>query len=128
MLQALTLKLRTMSAWTSDGARPAMAADGETIVLQSMRRHLRTGSIVVGVLLAGAGGWAATANLSGAVVAPGVLVVESAVQKVQHPTGGIVGALNARDGDKVNAGDVLVSLDDTVTQANLSIVTRSWMP
>ncbi len=89
-----------------------------------MKRHLAIGSALVGLLVIGAGGWAATANIAGAVVAPGVLVVESSVKKVQHPTGGIVGALNVRDGDRVKAGDVLVSLDNTVTKANLSVVTR----
>ena len=31
----------------------------------------------------------------------------------------------ARDGDKVKAGDLLVRLDDTVTKANLAIVTKT---
>jgi HlyD family secretion protein len=43
---------------------------------------------------------------------------------VQHPTGGIVGELHVRDGDRVKAGDILVRLDDTVTRANLAIVTK----
>jgi HlyD family secretion protein len=46
------------------------------------------------------------------------------VKKVQHPTGGIVGELRVRDGDRVHAGDVVVRLDETVTRANLAIVTK----
>ena len=72
----------------------------------------------------GVGGWAATAQLSGALIAPGQIVVDSNVKKVQHPTGGIVGEVRVRDGDRVKAGDIVVRLDDTVTRANLAIVTK----
>ena len=91
----------------------------------SMRRALLGGAIVTGVLTLGVGGWAATVEISGAVVAGGVLVVESNVKKVQHPTGGVVGEVRVRDGDRVKAGDILVRLDDTQTRANLSIVTKA---
>ncbi|MGH6741368.1 MAG: HlyD family type I secretion periplasmic adaptor subunit, partial [Bradyrhizobium sp.] len=56
---------------------------------------------------------------------PGQIVVETNVKKVQHPTGGVVGELLARDGDAVKAGQILVRLDDTVTKANLAIVTKN---
>ncbi|HEX5230595.1 MAG TPA: HlyD family type I secretion periplasmic adaptor subunit, partial [Bradyrhizobium sp.] len=49
----------------------------------------------------------------------------SSLKKVQHPTGGVVGEVRAHDGDLVKAGDVLVRLDDTVTKANLAIVTKT---
>ena len=75
----------------------------------SLRRHLRLGTAVVVLLLGGLGGWAALADISGAVIAPGTLVVESNVKKVQHPTGGIVGELRVRDGDRVQAGDILIA-------------------
>jgi multidrug efflux pump subunit AcrA (membrane-fusion protein) len=52
-------------------------------------------------------------HISGAVIAPGVLVVDSYVKKVQHPVG-IVGEIPARNGDRVKAGDV-VRLDATIT-------------
>jgi HlyD family secretion protein len=92
---------------------------------RSIRRHLILGLAVVGVLAGGLGGWASTQEISGALIAPGQIVVESSVKKVQHPTGGVVGELLAHDGDKVKAGDVVVRLDDTVTKANLAIVTKN---
>jgi HlyD family secretion protein len=91
---------------------------------RSMRRHLVGAIVVVLILVVGVGGWAATAVISGAVVASGSVVVDSNVKKVQHPTGGIVGELRVRDGDRVHAGDVVVRLDETVTRANLAIVTK----
>ena len=90
----------------------------------SIRRHLRAGLAGVIVLAGGVGGWAATTELSGAVIGSGTLVVDSYAKKVQHPTGGVVGELNVREGAKVKAGDVLVRLDETVTRANLLIVVK----
>ncbi|HXL31267.1 MAG TPA: HlyD family type I secretion periplasmic adaptor subunit [Bradyrhizobium sp.] len=91
----------------------------------SIRLHLIIGLAVVAFLAIGLGGWATTAEISGALIAPGSVVVESNVKKVQHPTGGVVGEVLARDGDLVKAGDVVVRLDDTVTKASLAIVTKN---
>jgi HlyD family secretion protein len=91
---------------------------------RSIRRHQLAGLIVVGLLVAGVGSWATTTDISGAVIAPGVLVVDTHVKKVQHPKGGIVGEIRARDGDHVKAGDVVVRLDDTVTRANVAMITK----
>jgi HlyD family secretion protein len=92
---------------------------------RSIRLHLIIGLAIVLVLAGGLGGWASTVEISGALIAPGSIVVESNVKKVQHPTGGVVGEVLARDGDTVKAGDVVVRLDDTVTKANLAIVTKN---
>jgi len=92
---------------------------------RSIRLHLIIGLAVVIVLAGGFGGWASTVQISGALIAPGSVVVESNVKKVQHPTGGVVGELRARDGDVVKAGDVVVRLDDTVTKASLAIVVKT---
>ena len=81
--------------------------------------------MTVFVVLAGAvGGWAGTTQLSGALIASGSIVVDSNVKKVQHPTGGVVGELRVRDGDRVKAGDIVARLDQTVTRANLAIITK----
>ncbi len=91
---------------------------------RSIRQHMVAGLAIVVVLFFGVGGWASTVKLSGAIIAPGSIVVDSNVKKVQHPTGGIVGQLLVHDGDKVKEGQLLVRLDDTVTRANLAIVTK----
>ena len=67
---------------------------------RSIRRHVVTALVVVVALAGGLGGWAMTTELSGAVVASGLLVVDTNVKKVQHPTGGVVGELKVRDGDR----------------------------
>ncbi|RDJ27002.1 HlyD family type I secretion periplasmic adaptor subunit [Bosea caraganae] len=89
----------------------------------AISRHLKAGVGLVALLVFGVGGWAANADIAGAVIAPGVLVVDSNVKKVQHPTGGVVGELWVRNGDRVEAGKVLLRLEDTVTRANLAMIT-----
>src|SRR5262245_64618229 len=90
----------------------------------SIHRHLLTGGLIVLLLAFGVGGWAATTQIAGALIAQGSVVVDSNVKKVQHPTGGVVGKLNVQDGDRVKAGDILVQLDDTITRANLADGTK----
>jgi HlyD family secretion protein len=89
---------------------------------QAIRRLNLIGLLVIVLLVGGVGGWAATSEISGAVIAPGTLVVESNVKKVQHPTGGIVGEILVKEGDEVEAGRIVVRLDDTLTKATLGIV------
>jgi HlyD family secretion protein len=91
---------------------------------RSIRRQTMAGIGVVVVLFGGFGVWAATTSLSGAIIATGQVVVETNVKKVQHPTGGIVGEIRVRDGDRVKTGDLLLRLDETVTRANLSMVAK----
>jgi len=81
-----------------------------------------TGFALMIIMVGGFGGWAATAELSGAVVTSGTLVVESAVKKVQHPTGGVVGELLVKQGAAVEVGQVVMRLDDTVTRSTLGVV------
>ncbi|WP_428697587.1 HlyD family type I secretion periplasmic adaptor subunit [Stappia sp.] len=90
----------------------------------SIRRHQVAGLLVCIALVAGVGGWAAATSLTGAVVAGGTFVVGSHVKKVQHPTGGVVGELLVREGQRVAAGDPLIRLDATQTLARLAIVLK----
>ena len=90
----------------------------------SIRWHTLLGTIGLLVVIVGIGGWAATTDISGALIASGSVVVDSDVKKVQHLSGGVVGALNVQNGDFVHAGDVLVRLDETMLRANLGIVSN----
>ncbi len=91
----------------------------------SIRLHLLFGAIIAAFLVGGLARWAWTTELAGAVVANGTVVVDSNVKQIQHPTGGVVGAINVRDDDYVKAGDVLIHLDDTQTKANAGVFSRS---
>jgi HlyD family secretion protein len=90
----------------------------------SIQRNVWAGLAIAGLVVGGVGTWAVTTDIAGAVIAPGALVVESNVRKVQHPTGGVVAEILVRDGDRVKAEDVVIRLDATITAAALAIVTK----
>ena len=83
------------------------------------------GLAAVMLVAGGIGGWAATTEISGALIAPGSVVVESSARKVQHPSGGVVGEIAVTGGLNVAAGDILIRLDETMTRANLQIVSKT---
>ena len=81
------------------------------------------------LLLAGLGVflvWSVLAPLDSAVVAPGVVIVEGYRKSVQHLEGGIVKAIHVRDGDQVEAGQLLMELDDTRARADLELVRSQY--
>lgn len=80
------------------------------------------GLICLIVLVVGVGFWSVTSKISGAVIATGSVKVEANRQVVQHPEGGVVGTINVRDGDPVDAGEVLLSFDGTLMASELAIV------
>lgn len=92
---------------------------------RSIRRHLVVGIAAILLLAGGVGGWAATTQIAGAIIAPGQLVVESDVKKVQHPTGGVVAEIRVRNDDRVEAGDLLVRLDETQARSRLGILDKT---
>jgi len=101
-----------------------MTGQSKTTIRSSMQHNVRAGAAVIVLLLGGVVAWASTTDISGAVIAAGHVVVDSNVKKVQHPTGGVVVDLDVRDGDRVKKGEVVVRLDETVTRANLAVVTK----
>jgi HlyD family secretion protein len=98
---------------------------GNTATDRSIRNHMLAGSIVLFGVLGGFGAWSALAEISGAVIAPGHIAVETRAKKVQHPEGGVVAELKVREGDRVKVGDLLARLDDTVLRANLAMVSKA---
>lgn len=84
-------------------------------------RHVILGVVAVVVLVGGVGIWSAFASIAGAVVAMGQLKVESNRQVVQHPDGGVVKEILVKEGDVVEAGEVLVRLDDKLMAGELAI-------
>lgn len=79
--------------------------------------------ITLGMLLfVGAGGWAATAQLTGAIIAPGMVKVDQNLKSIQHRDGGIISEIAIKEGDFVSKGQIMLRLDDAETRAELSIV------
>jgi HlyD family secretion protein len=88
----------------------------------ALRRRLALAFGLIALLGLSCGVWATTTPIAGAVIASGVVVVESNIRKVQHPSGGIVALIPVKNGDRVRAGDAVLKLDDTQARANLGIV------
>ncbi|MDP2781873.1 HlyD family type I secretion periplasmic adaptor subunit [Devosia sp.] len=89
--------------------------------LQSLKRHGYVGLLVVLGLFGGLLAWAALTEISGAVVAQGILVVQDNAKRVQHPEGGTVAQLMVRNEDHVAKGQLLAVLDQTAIAASLEI-------
>ena len=90
----------------------------------AIRRQVIIGSLLMLILTATIGIWAAKAELTGAVIAAGQVVVAQNVKKVQHRDGGIVNHLNVKNGDQVRSGDVILRLDNTQLRAEFGIITN----
>ena len=80
------------------------------------------GLIALAVLVGGFGTWSVMANISGAVVAQGLVEVDQNRQVVQHPDGGVVASIEVDEGDVVAPGDVLIRLDPTRLMSERTIV------
>lgn len=90
----------------------------------SIRRYLFVGIGAVVALVFGLGGWAAIANISGAIVATGQVQVKGNSKRIQHREGGIVGEILISDGQRVEAGDLLIRLDATLVRTNLAVIEK----
>ncbi len=79
------------------------------------------GHLAFFTLFVGLGVWLYTASIQGAVIASGTVSVLGKPKTIQHLDGGIISEIYVENGTVVNAGDVLVRLDDTMLRANLDI-------
>jgi HlyD family secretion protein len=88
---------------------------------------LSAGLFVVFGLLGGMIAWAHLTRISGAVVSQGFVAVETKVKTIQHLEGGVVAKIFVRDGDRVQAGDLLLQLDSTELRAQLEATQAQWI-
>lgn len=78
--------------------------------------------ITILIAFGGFGGWAAFAAIESAALATGAIKVESHRKTVQQIDGGVIKRLLVREGDAVQAGSVLLELDDTQARTALAII------
>jgi HlyD family secretion protein len=84
------------------------------------RHEIMAGKVIAASFFVVFLGWAAIARLDQAAYAQGEVTVEGHRQSVQHKEGGIISALNVKEGQKVQEGQVLISLAGTDVQAQES--------
>lgn len=85
-------------------------------------RPLIIAGVLITVVFGGVGAWSATAPIDSAVVAPGLIAVESERRTVQHLEGGIVAEILVREGAQVKEGQPIIRLDDTRVKAQDEVV------
>ncbi len=93
----------------------------------SMARVALAGWLIIALFFGGIGAWATTAPLNGAVVANAVVKVDGNRKSIQHLDGGIIKQLRVKEGDRVNAGDILVVLDETQARAEYEVLSQEYM-
>lgn len=94
----------------------------DQLISRSIRRQIVLSLSIAAIFM---GGFAAAANwaeIHGAVMSSGKIIVLGRAKQVEHPDGGLIADIVVSEGDKVEAGQLLFRLDGTVAQANLGII------
>ena len=101
-------------------ALPSPKAKLPATPLRGSRGIAIAGILVIALFLGAFGAWSALAPLESAAMGPGVVEAESSRKTIQHLEGGIVGEILVKDGDEVDAGQVLLRLDETKASTTLA--------
>ena len=88
----------------------------------SSARALVLGFAALAVLVGGLVGWSVLASIRGAVFVTGWVATEGRNQVVEHIDGGTVREIRVRDGDRVEAGELLLRLDDALLRSEEAIL------
>lgn len=92
--------------------------------VEDPNRIIRQGLLIVALFFGGLGAWAVFGHISGAVVAPGKIKIESERKTVQHLEGGIVDAILVREGEEVKEGQPLIILESVQVDASASMLQK----
>lgn len=63
--------------------------------------------------------WAGITQVKETAIAEGKIIPKTEIQAIQHLEGGIISEIHVREGDIVQAGDLLLKMSPTVTQSRL---------
>lgn len=96
----------------------------ESNSIEDPRRIIRHGLIVIALFFGVLGLWASFGKISGAVVAPGKIKIETERKTVQHLEGGIVEAILVREGDNVVEGQTLIVLESIQVDASVDLLRK----
>lgn len=112
-------RARTLARSSREYLSPPEDNQDPAMAFMSTRRIVGTGRLVILAFVMGFIGWGGLAPLHSAVMAPGVIVVESRTKTIQHLEGGIVRDVLVGEGQSVRSGQLLVRMDDTQDRATL---------
>lgn len=92
-----------------------------------IQREIASAAVIIGVFFVGFLGWAGFAPLQSAAIAQGVVSVDGSRKTIQHLEGGIVSEILVREGDIVEAGQILIRLEETTPRATSELLRGRWM-
>lgn len=115
---ALSTQVKKVSRAERDMAAMKQAPDLGTMV----RKEVMAGSIAISVFVVFLVAWSSLAPLSSAAIAPGVISPHGSRKTVQHLEGGIIERILVEEGDRVEAGDTLILLEDTMARASWQLI------
>lgn len=105
----------------AENQKKAISDPESGLIITSMRTPRRIGMLIFILVFGVFGMWAALAPLDSSAHGAGSVTVRSYKKVIQHLEGGIVADIVVRDGDRVQAGDPLLILDETQPLAQLEI-------
>lgn len=135
-LDGMTLAVLAASAAVAAGAwllwrRRASTGAGDAATTEPLevllRRPKALGFAVVLLLVGGFGSWAATAPLSSAAVAPGLVSPDGNRKTIQHLEGGIIRRIHVREGQAVEPGQRLLTLEDIRAKAEFETLRERYI-
>lgn len=95
---------------------------GRDVLADRMRKPIVIGGLVILVFIVLAGIWASFAQIEGSVAAPGLVRSEFGRRTIRQRDAGIVSALYVHEGDRVKAGQVLMTFQPTQPQASVDVM------
>ena len=105
-------------------AHEANAADLSALAGDAaVKRMIRNGGLIIAGFFVLLLGWGSVAHLDSAVMSFGVVQAEGSRKVVQHPDGGVITAIQVKEGDLVKQGQVLMRLDPVQATSALNIQT-----
>ncbi len=104
-----------------------ITVDGETILQMDTTRPARIGLWALGLGFGGFLLWAALAPLDEGVPTQGQVSIDTKRKAVQHLQGGIIREMLVKEGQHVEAGQVLLRLNNVVSQANFESMRQHYL-
>lgn len=105
-------------------ARPSATPDPEHTD-EGFASIIRQGLAVLFLFFGVLGGWAVFGKISGAVVVPGTIIIDTERKTVQHLEGGIIDTIHVREGDRVRAGQPLITLRSVTVHSSVDMANKN---
>lgn len=120
-MSGLWAKVRALFAATEKQGTSGESDDA----LEDFAPIVRLGLIVIFIFFGILGCWAIFGKISGAVVVPGTIKIDTERKTVQHLEGGIIDAIHVREGDEVVKGQALITLKSAMVNSSVDMANKN---